>query len=285
MVDKRKQTTAKDVSASRYLTLRETQNASLELLKEFDALCAENNLRYDLAGGTLLGAVRHQGFIPWDDDVDVSMPRPDYERLLQLQVEGKLVLPSNRTLVSLRDGSFLRHYAKYCRIDLIRDSTYQSDEDSPFLGIDVFPHDGIPSDMNEFKRQVKEIRKTRKLLLLSVSRPHVSSQGKAAAIAKDVIRPFLKLYGSKRLAKKLDSICQQVDFETAEYTAGITGMYGLAERWRKEEWLPQTRLRFEDTEFPTYENFDIYLSHIYGDYMKLPPESKRPVPTDKFYRV
>ena len=78
------------------LSLAETQQVYLELMTELDRVCRENGLRYDLGGGSLLGAVRHGGFIPWDDDIDINMPRPDYERLLAMQCGGTLKLPEHR---------------------------------------------------------------------------------------------------------------------------------------------------------------------------------------------
>ena len=100
------------------LSLKEMQQVYLELLKEFDLLCQQHGLRYDLAGGSLLGAVRHGGFIPWDDDIDVCMPRPDYQRLLELKSQGKLELPMGRDVISHRDRTMARHFGRYVRHDV-----------------------------------------------------------------------------------------------------------------------------------------------------------------------
>ena len=83
------------------LSLQDTQRVYLELMKEFDKICKDNSLRYDLCGGTLLGAVRHGGFIPWDNDIDVAMPRPDFEKLMKLDMKKKIDLPPERELISL----------------------------------------------------------------------------------------------------------------------------------------------------------------------------------------
>ncbi len=267
------------------LSLQETQQIYLELMKELDAICTENGLRYDLGGGSLLGAVRHKGFIPWDDDIDINMPRPDYERLLELKQSGKLKLPAHRDVVMDRDGSFPRHFSRYVRHDVKRVSDMAEDWDCPYIGIDIFPIDGLPSSEKAFRRQVWQVRQLRRFLLTSVEKPGTSRRGKAAAMVKNLYRPLLRAIGSFRLAAALDRVCSRVDYETAEYVGGISGMYGLKERWKKEDMLPQTRLEFEGEAFQAVANYDIYLSNLYGDYMALPPEDKRIPHCDRCYRV
>lgn len=267
----------------KYLTLKEMQQVSYELLMEFDRVCKDNDLRYDLCGGTLLGAIRHQGFIPWDDDIDISMPRPDYERLLALYRENQLDLAHGRSVVSCRDNTFPRHYARYVRHDVKRDSFYADDSDCQYIGIDIFPMDGVPSDEGTFGRQVAHIEKLRRLLLLSTSRPGTSSRGHAIALLKNLVRPIAKAFGPFRIARRLERICMRVPFEDAAYVGGITGMYGKRERMLKEVMLPQAEFEFEGHFFPSYKNYDIYLTNLYGSYLTLPPEDQRVPHGDKGY--
>ena len=268
-----------------YLNLGELQDANLRLLIEFDKLCRAFSLRYDLCGGTLLGAVRHGGFIPWDDDVDVSMPRPDYERLLELSSAKAIAFEPGRQIISNRDESFARHYARYIRLDLRRASDYSSEDDCPYIGIDIFPHDGMPSEEGASRRLVNRIGLTRKALLLSLSKPGASSRGKIVAFAKDVVRPCFRLIGPNKIARSLDRLCQSVPFSTAEFVGGISGMYGMKERWLKVEMLPQVEVDFCGHRFTTYKNYDAYLSSLYGDYMELPPAGQRVPHGDKAYWV
>lgn len=267
------------------LSLEEMQRINLEMLHEFDNICKENNLSYTLGGGTQLGAVRHHGFIPWDDDIDLNMSRPDYERLMQLYSENKLNLPKNRELISNRNNTFARHYARYIRYDVKRVSEYSSDDDCPFIGIEIFVEDGVYSNKILFNIQTLRVKFVRKLLLLSLSKPNSSSKGKMIANLKNIFRPILQKIGSIKIARHLENICKEVDFDKAEYVAGLNGMYGKKEIWLKEEMLPIIYLDFEDGKFPCYKNYDKYLSNLYGDYMKLPPEEKRQPHNDKGYRV
>ena len=267
------------------LTLKETQQVYLELLEEFDKVCMEHGLRYDLCGGSMLGAVRHGGYIPWDNDIDLSMPRPDYERMLELKQSGILGLPKHRDLVSERDETFPRHFARFIRHDVKRVSEMAEDWDCPYIGIDIFPLDGIPADEKRFAKQVKKIRRLRRLLLTSVEKKGTSRRGKAAAMVKNLYRPILRLVGCFRFAHMLDKECQRVDYETAEYVGIISGMYGRKERWRKADMLPQKQFDFEGLSVPGFANYDIYLTNLYGDYMKLPPKDKQVPHCDEACRV
>lgn len=267
------------------LSLEEMQKVNLEMLYEFDKICKDNNLTYSLAGGTLIGAVRHHGFIPWDDDIDINMNRLDYEKLMKLYIENKIELPEHREIISSKNGTFARHFARYIRHDIKRISEYSSDDDCPYIGIEIFVEDGVSSNKLLFNIQILHIKIVRKLLLLSLSKPNVSSRGKSIAFLKNIIRPILKKIGSMRIARHLENICKRVDFEKAKYVAGLNGMYGKKEIWLKEKMMPVVYLDFEDGKFPCYKNYDIYLSNLYGTYMELPPEEKRKPHNDKGYRV
>lgn len=267
------------------LTLQQMQQVYLELLQDFDGLCQKHGLRYDLAGGSLLGAVRHGGIIPWDDDIDVCMPRPDYERMLRLKAEGKLELPEKRDLISDRDRTFARHFGRFVRQDVKRVSDMAEDWDCPYIGMDIFPVDGLPENDRAFKRQCWQVRQLRRFLLTSVEKAGTSRKGALAAKIKDLYRPILKWIGPFRLARWLDKVCSRVDYEGAQLVGAITGMYGHKERWSKADMLPQTRLPFEGLQACAFKNYDIYLKNLYGDYMKLPPEDQRVPHCDGGYRV
>lgn len=267
------------------LSLKEMQQAYLELLKEFDHLCRKYQLRYDLAGGSLLGAVRHGGFIPWDDDIDVCMPRPDYIRLLELKSRGELTLPAGRDVISHKDGSFARHFGRYVRHDIRRVSEMAEDHDCPYIGMDIFPVDGLPEGKLAFRWQCFCVRQLRRFLLTSVERKGTSRRGAVAAVFKDLYRPLLKKIGPFRIAACLDWVCRKVPFDKATSVGAITGMYGTREKWPKEKMLPQKRVKFEDTEATVFANYDIYLSNLFGDYMRLPPLEQQVPHCDSGYRL
>lgn len=133
----------------RQLTLREIQLEELKLLSYFDEFCNINRLKYSLVYGTLIGAARHKGFIPWDDDIDVAMPRPDYEKLLSLRSSfnsGAIELIADKLNHSL-DAT----YAAVINRDIPCKNTYSMTKRSQYLWIDVFPVDGFTEDYEKME--------------------------------------------------------------------------------------------------------------------------------------
>ena len=274
------------MSEKQWLTLEETQQAFYELLIEFDRICKQNGLRYDLCGGSMLGAVRHQGFIPWDDDIDVSMPRPDYERFLKLSLTGNLGIPEGRAVISNRNDSFARHYARYIRKDVGSVLDLFDEADSPYLGIDIFTVDGMPENTIALNTQVWIIRQLRKLMLTSVQTKNGSRRSKLISAVKNMIQPVLKAIGSFRISRAVEWWCRRVPYESAQYVGILNGMYGTKERWLKKDMLPQQNFRFRDGEYPGYVNYHTYLSNIYGtDYMQLPPIEKQKPHGAKAFKI
>ena len=253
------------------LQLRELQEITLELLKEFDSICEQHNIKYVLGGGSLLGAVRHQGFIPWDDDADVMMLRSEYEKLLTICHTMKL--GTQRKFISLKDKSFARNYARYARTDYHKNEEGFEESDCPWVGIDIFPIDYVTENDKLYKKQVKKLAFLRKLLLSSVT---VTGSGTSfiKKIGKNILRPITKMIGSFRLAEAMERECMRYNDGDKIYVAALCGMYGLRERWKKEDFDPIIRIPFEGYMFPVPKNYDIYLTNLYHDYMEIPSKDK-----------
>jgi lipopolysaccharide cholinephosphotransferase len=166
-----------------------------------------------------------------------------------------------------------------------RQADMAEEDDCPYIGMDIFPVDGLPKGKLAFKWQCWQVKQLRRFLLTSVEKKGTSRKGALAARIKDLYRPILRKIGPFRLARRLDKVCSRVSFEKAELVGALTGMYGHRERWPKEGMLPQSRMDFEGIQAWGYANYDIYLGNLYGDYMKLPPEEKRVPHCDSGYRV
>ncbi|MCQ2512966.1 MAG: LicD family protein [Lachnospiraceae bacterium] len=265
----------------RQLELREIQLKNLDLIKEFDALCREHEIDYRISGGTLLGAIRHKGFIPWDDDIDVMMLREEYDKLLNLK--EKLDLPANRELISLKDKTFPRNFARYVRTDLVKHENMFEEDDCPWIGVDIFPVDFVPND-KRYEKQVNQVVFLRKLLLTVVTKKG-TGKTKGKTIIKDVMRPFAKMMGSFRLAQKMENIERRYNGIEKEYVASIAGVYIKGERWKYEDFLPSTEVEFENYKLKAPANYVTYLTNMFGDYMQLPPEDKRKYSTANVYEI
>ena len=247
----------------------------LEMLKWFHGFCQENGIVYYVIGGTMLGTIRHKGFIPWDDDIDVGIPRADYEKLLANK--DYLFKNENRyCLESFRDGKtdFEYPYAKIydTQTTLIENCRTKTKRG---IYIDVFPLDGIGDNKEEAYRNYSHILKKINFLMTRVC---TLRKGRAwmknmAIIISQLIPQFiLKNHG---LIERIDNICKSRNFETSEYVGCLVGNWGMKEIIPKQYLGTPMLYKFEDTEVYGPEKFDEYLTCLYGNWRKMPPIEKQ----------
>ncbi len=253
-----------------YLTIDEIHSALTGILVEFDRICRKHNLKYSLAFGTLIGAVRHKGFIPWDDDIDVIMPRPDYEKFYELIHNGEI---SDPFLISEDRGK----KAMYPFLKLM-DNRYAiktwSHREVPFLYIDIFPLDGAASNEKELQKQYS--RRFRYNALAALSRWAVPDH-KRYLILRFLGFPIYlvgALYGSPRATKNANKYALRYDYNKCEKCGCFT--FSDA-NWvmEKDKLMELTELPFEGISFFCSAAYDEYLTMLYGNYMQPPPADKR----------
>lgn len=253
------------------LLLDEIKRKEFNILLEVKKFCDANHLIYYLAGGTLLGAVRHKGFIPWDDDIDICMPRQDYEKFVRtFKVENKYIKVVSDTM-----GTFIPPFAKVIDLTTHIDSRYFTDTSNSCLWVDVFPVDGLPTEQNQIRTLYQKAKLYRKILLIADAR---LGAGKTffRKYSKYLLKPLAQLYGAQRCSRKIRQIACTVPYENAENVGIITwGLYGIGECMKKSEFLQKTTVDFEGETFSAFSCWDSYLHGLYGDYMKLPPVEQR----------
>ena len=250
----------------------ELQQKLLDMLKWFDSYCEENGICYYVAGGTLLGAMRHGGFIPWDDDIDVIVPRPDYERLISLFTEKKDGYILETPYSSAKD--YFYSYAKLYDVSttLVEHTRYNCKRG---IYIDVFPLDGAGNTTEECMRTFSGVDRQNMFLM---TRTCAIRSGRAAhknfsIILSRLIPGFV--VNNKKLAQKVDKLASVVPYDSSDYVANFMGAYRSKEILEKSILGTPTRYKFEDIYVNGAEKYDEYLSHIYGDWHKLPPKEKQ----------
>lgn len=256
------------------LTLEECKKISLDILIDITNFCEENNITYFLSVGTLLGAIRHKGFIPWDDDIDIMMPRPDYNRLLN-EYNGKYKL--------LKPSVGMLYYAKAYdpkTIKIEADTDYK--KYNPIgVDIDIFPLDGIVNDNIIINKLYKKECFLELLLRLS-NQPIFLRKNPLKAINRIIPR----IIGSKNIVKMIESNAQTYDYNTSDYVIrmrrspnGFTG--ALPKSVFEKDYA-----EFEGHKFCIPKGYDEFLKAFFGnDYMELPSEDKRITHDFECYRI
>lgn len=249
----------------RNVTIDEIHQLLLQIMDSIHEYCTTNGIRYSLGGGTLLGAIRHNGFIPWDDDVDIMMPRPDYERFLQ-------GFPNKYPHYVLQHWRNTKDYPWYFA-QVYDDRTILKAEDfSGGIYVDVFPIDGLPP----VKEQKKYWRRYLIRYLLTNIRiidfKRLSLKCKMFAVITSPIRAIVP---KRKLREICESFLLKYDFENSECTGCAIGRYGMAEYMGRNTFKQYVDMEFEGHTFKGIVDYDEYLTLHYGNYMQLPPFEKR----------
>ena len=265
------------------LNKEEVRSALLLILKYFTDFCDRNNLYYFLAGGTLLGAIRHKGFIPWDDDIDVFMPRPDYDRMHEL-MSGYDSDESNYRLIGLQAGAGTWPFAKIIDLNTFVDAEYVAN-DQQHLWIDIFPVDGLPDDAGSSDRHIQKAGTLKRLYGIATAR---LGHGKtlSRSLLKIPLNICLRLFGVERLACRMVQHAQEYSYSASHYVGNVIWCVGNGERVRKEVFSSRVPVTFANRTFFGPAGWDEYLHSVYGDYMQLPPVEKQKSNHDiKAYRI
>ena len=253
----------------------DVKRAMLDILREVKRICNNNNINYFLIGGTLIGAIRHKGYIPWDDDIDIGMIREDYEKFLnickeQLNPQFKLSTWENET-------DYPNVYAKI----KIKGTTYiermtQYTKQDKEIFIDVFPFDNSPQSSVIAKLHGGRIAFYRRLLAIKCG---VDFSGNSSLLKRS-INSLLKLicsfFSRSHLYEKNNALCKLYNKTDTKYVVNACGSYSyMTERVPKELFNSLISTKFECYYFNVPKEYDRYLKHVYGNYMELPPENLR----------
>lgn len=258
--------------------LKEIQKIELDCLKAIDGVCKKIGINFFLIGGSALGAVRHDGFIPWDDDIDIAMVRSDYEKFLK---EAPHLLPSQYHLQTPYTDQQNPYFYSKVRIDGTLFMEYSNRNLNIHQGIyvDVFPYDNVPDEEELNKEQFDNvqnlIRKFTFRQIPDVTTHPVGIKQHLRAMVRRIIHWGYKLTSYESLVKLLDAEFTKYNSSETRAMACLNFPKRKCEYALKEDLFPLVKHQFEDTEFLIPGNWDAYLTNHYGDWRKLPPENMR----------
>lgn len=249
-------------------TISKVKQIELDILLAFDKVCKKHNLTYFLFAGTLLGAVRHKGFIPWDDDIDVCMPRNDYNKFMEI---GQKELPSDLFIQNHRtDKQYTLAFSKIRKINTsFVEYNSQLKHMNHGIFIDIFPMDGYPSDPKLRKKYVFKQKLLKNVCYRSYLGNSLKSKIKAI--------PVWFLTGFKSANKFIDSYEKYVhknEFGKTDLCM-IFDLIACDKAYSTKSFESIVLLPFEGQQLPSPKDYHLYLKEEFGDYMKLPPEEAR----------
>lgn len=254
------------------MTLKDIQSVSLDILEEFDRFCIGNNLQYSLAYGTLIGAVRHKGFIPWDDDVDVVMPRPDYNKFIALYKDNE----NYACFAPEKINCFLAYgrLAEMKRTRVITPAVWSNKETG--VWIDVMPLDGVEDNKEDFLITTARARK----LWMRVYYSRTAYSGirychSFISLMKFLVKRVFFNNVYKYLYQHLE-ILHRYDYDKCQYISNMSHLlYTKKCHFMKNIFINIEKMTFEKKEFMVMNGWDTFLRDIYGDYMQLPPKEQQ----------
>lgn len=258
------------MSNTKELSSEELKKVQIGILDKVAEFCCENSITYFLSSGSLIGAIRHNGFIPWDDDIDLYMLRDDFERFT-----CEFKDPDNEFRVLSLYNTENYPYA-YAKVDDNKTLLVEH-VDHPFpigVNIDVFPLDGVPDDAVLRKQYFKRIEKLRRKILLKNVSIDFNSRGILKNLALLVGKILLLSSSVREIALKLDSIIDKHCNQT-KYVCNLVMGNGYGTEFRRVVTQGTCEVKFEGKMYTTMKGYDEYLRRTYGDYMQLPPEEKR----------
>lgn len=258
--------------------LKQLQKIELDMYKEIVKICDRHNLTYFMSAGTFLGAVRHKGFIPWDDDMDMRMPRADYEKLLKYLPKE---LPEPYVVKHFYyDKNVHRYFARVenTNVKFRRTNTVNTQVTNAW--IDIFPLDGMPNNKLAAKLRKIYLLNRKMWMQLSVFDEIVDVKVERPWYEKIIVfiathTPIQKWISWEKMWKKLDKALKSYPEGRSDVYMNFMSAYKFKDIIPKKIYGRGKKYQFEDTKFNGPADHDIFLRHLYGDYMKLPSEDAR----------
>ena len=252
-------------------SLDQLHQIQLEIFDEFLRICTKYNLHYVMMGGSCLGTIRHKGFIPWDDDIDVGMDRKDYNQLIEI------------CKTELKTDFFFQHFDTEEKTGFIfgklrKNHTKMYEPYSKHIEmhqgiwIDIFPFDYVQDDMNSFLKDYKKVIFFRNLLIVKQGYHLSGKQSLVDTIKYYCVKPITILISKKWLVSHLLELMTQYNAQPTHTLFPYGCAWAEKERISRREFYDNVKMDFENRKVNVFKNYDKYLTTMYGEYMQIPKD-------------
>ncbi len=250
---------------------QQLRRVELDILKEFEKVCEQLQLKYYCIYGTALGAIRHKGYIPWDDDIDVGMPRKDYDVFVE---KAQMLLPENYFVQThMNEHEYLNPFAKLRKSDttFIEIASKEACINHGIY-IDIFPLDGYP--LNKWSEFLFKWKRVVYDSYIFADRGG-AELGMRNRILVKIGRLFTGNISAWEAVVRKEKLIRKTDYDKADMVGVMVEDYPTKEAVPKECFGEGVTVRFENTSIRVPSNWHMYLEHKYGNYMQLPPETEQ----------
>lgn len=252
------------------ISREECRLIQLDILSAISKICKENNLNYTIAYGSLIGAKRHGGFIPWDDDIDIVLLRKDYDELIRI-----LKHQNEHDWLSILDITSEGYYYPFAKAVNNQTIAKMEDNITPHgIWVDIFPYDMLPENSDELRKFQKKCRNYR-AIILSMTTDFTGLKVDKKYILKRILSIYAHLVGKEKIVKKYQNYVKAHLQEKSKYVGCVFSTYSDKECFPIEWFSQYETILFEGRPYMAIKNSDEYLRSIYGEYMTIPPEEKR----------
>ena len=252
----------------REVALSELKAIQLEIIQAIHTFCEKHNIKYSLGYGSLLGAVRHGGYIPWDDDIDIIMPRSDYDKFVSS------FNTFHHTIKVRNHSNYTGYPFPFAKVEDTRTIKNELGYTGLGIAVDVFPIDNIPDSSLDSKHL---LRKCRRLILMNQIKfiKWDSRRPLYRNLIVYIIKIPLLFVSFKKLSLKHEKLSISYNSKHTNYAGCLIAFYNHKEIMQNHLFSEYTQIKFENLNLCSIKDYDTYLTNLYGNYMQLPPENKR----------
>lgn len=265
---------------NKIISLSELKQIQLDILIKVHDFCVKNGIKYFLSYGTLIGAIRHKGYIPWDDDIDIEMTRPNYDRFIRT-FNG--TFQDLKVLAPELNRNYYAPYANVCDTrTILKEEGINHNGCSIGIKIDIFPIDGLPSNKRTYNKMYKKAKLYNSLLTYNQRTFSQCFNGALFYQMGHCLKwAIAHIIPHSLIQKWIYNLATSYDYNISP-KAGLISFTPIKHPIEKSHFEDYIKVEFEGNLFYTIKDYDLYLRHIYGDYHELPPIEER-VPHHNFY--